>query len=96
MSSDDPIRSRQHVRRYGQTNLLRRFQIDEQLKLCRLLRPSRCPAHCERDSKRGRAKAFSDLSRELQMFGQNARMFVSAFDHDLCSLSRSAWTMKVP
>ena len=35
--SDYSIRPRQHIRRNGQTDLLRGFQIDDQLELRRLL-----------------------------------------------------------
>ena len=34
---DDPVRPRQHIRRYRQSDLLRRFQIDDELELHRLL-----------------------------------------------------------
>ena len=37
VSLDHFVRPRQHVLRNRQTNLLCRFQIDDQLKLCRLL-----------------------------------------------------------
>ena len=35
-SLDDLVRPRQHVRRNRQANLLGRFKIDDELKLCRL------------------------------------------------------------
>ena len=37
MSSYDPIRSRQHIRRNREADLLGRFQIDDELELRRLL-----------------------------------------------------------
>ena len=37
LSSDDPVRSYQHVRRNREADLLRGFQVDDQLELHRLL-----------------------------------------------------------
>ena len=42
--SNDFIRPRQHVGRNRQADLLRRFQIDDELELRRLLQPSALPA----------------------------------------------------
>jgi hypothetical protein len=42
VSLDHPIRSRQHIRRDRQANLLGRFQIDRKLELCRLLNRQVC------------------------------------------------------
>ena len=50
------VRSRQHVRRNGQTDLLCRFEIDDELKLRRLL-----------NGNVGWLRAFQDLVNEYSV-----------------------------